>query len=54
MQQKLLAILVLGVPAIAQTTIKDSLAKHWTTTAEFTLAVAKLMPADDYGFKPVP
>jgi hypothetical protein len=38
----------------AQTTIKDALAKHWKTTGEFTIAVAKLMPAEDYGFKPVP
>ena len=41
-------------PASAQSTIKDSLIKHWKTTGEFTLAVAKLMPADDYKFRPVP
>ena len=39
---------------MAQTTIKDALVKHWKTSQDFTLAVAKLMPADDYGFKPVP
>jgi hypothetical protein len=28
--------------------------KHWNTSKDFTIAVAKLMPADNYGFKPVP
>jgi uncharacterized damage-inducible protein DinB len=27
-------------------------AKHWKTSAEFTLAVAEAMPAADYNFKP--
>jgi hypothetical protein len=54
MHWQLLAIVILGVPAIGQTTIKDALVKHWKTTGEFTLAVAKLMPAEDYGFRPVP
>ena len=40
--------------AMAQTTIKDALVKHWKTSGDFTLAVAKLMPAEDYGFRPVP
>lgn len=49
------ALLAMSIhPADAQTTIKDSLVKHWKTTEEFTLAVAKLMPAEDYKFKPVP
>jgi hypothetical protein len=50
----LLLVLSLAVPAMAQTTIKDSLAKHWKTSEEFTLAVANLMPADSYGFRAVP
>jgi len=49
-----LAIPALAIPALAQTTIKDALVKHWKTTGEFTLAVANKMPADSYGFKPVP
>ena len=52
----LLAVLI--IPALAQstaqTTIKDSLVKHWKTTGDFTIAVAKLMPADSYSYKPVP
>jgi hypothetical protein len=45
---------ILAVPALAQSTIKDSLVKHWKTSGDFTIAVAKLMPADSYGYKPVP
>jgi hypothetical protein len=54
-----LLLSLLAVPAAlaqspAQTTIKDALVKHWKTTGDFTVAVAKLMPADGYGYKPVP
>lgn len=45
---------ILAVPAIAQSTTKDALVKHWKTSGDFTVAVAKLMPAADYTFKPVP
>jgi hypothetical protein len=45
---------LLTIPALAQSTIKDVLVKHWKTSGDFTIAVAKLMPADSYGFKPVP
>jgi hypothetical protein len=50
---------ILTIPALAQSTvpsstIKDALVKHWKTSSDFTIAVAKLMPADSYGFKPVP
>jgi hypothetical protein len=45
---------ILAVPALAQSTIKDALIKHWKTSGDFTIAVAKLMPADSYSFKPVP
>ena len=47
-------ILALSLPALAQTTLHDTLVKHWKTTEDFTVAVAKMMPADSYGFKPVP
>jgi len=48
MKATLLAILALAIPAFAQTTVKDALAKHWKTSGEFTLAVAAAMPADGY------
>src|SRR6266513_1200718 len=51
---KLLLTLALALPAFSQTTIKDALVKHWKTTGDFTIAVARLMPADQYGFRPVP
>jgi hypothetical protein len=54
MKTKPLMILVLSLPALAQTATKDALVKHWKVTADFTIAVAKLMPADSYGFSPVP
>jgi DinB family protein len=54
MTKNLLTILALAAPAFAQTTLHDSMVKHWKTTEEFTLAVAQAMPADGYGFKPVP
>ena len=40
--------------AFAQDAIKDALIKHWKMTGDFTIAVAKMMPAADYGFRPVP
>src|SRR5271170_1541712 len=58
MKIKLLAAALLAVPAFAQSTggdaMKDALVKHWKTTGDFTVAVAKMMPAADYGFRPVP
>jgi DinB family len=53
-KMRFLTFLALAVPMLAQTTIKDALAKHWKVSTDFTIAVAKLMPAGDYGFKPVP
>jgi len=50
----LTTMLALGIPVFAQTTLKDSLVKHWKVTSDFTIAVAKQMPADSYGFRPVP
>jgi hypothetical protein len=52
--KKIFLTLALAIPAFSQTSTKDALAKHWKTTGEFTIAVAKLMPADQYGFRPVP
>jgi hypothetical protein len=54
MKKKLFTILLAAAPVFAQSTIKDALVKHWKVTGEFTLAVARLMPADSYSFKPVP
>lgn len=54
LKTKFLIMLVLVVPAFAQSTTKDALVKHWKVSSDFTIAVAKLMPAEDYGFKPVP
>src|SRR5437588_12935957 len=52
--KRLLLIAAIALPALAQTTIKDALVKHWKTTGDFTLAVAKAMPAESYGYKQVP
>lgn len=54
MRRHLLTILALALPALAQTTVKDALIKHWKTTGEFTLAVARAMPAESYNFRPSP
>jgi uncharacterized damage-inducible protein DinB len=47
-------LLVCAIPAFAQTTVKDALARHWKTSGEFTVAVADAMPAEDYNFRPNP
>jgi len=47
-------ILVLAAPALAQSTVKDALTKHWKTSAEFTIAVANTMPAESYNLRPNP
>src|SRR5580700_3873044 len=52
--KKIFITLALAIPAFSQSSIKDALAKHWKVTGDFTIAVAKLMPADQYGFRPVP
>jgi hypothetical protein len=54
LKSKLALLALAAIPAMAQSTVKDALVKHWKTSEDFTLAVAKLMPADSYGFKPVP
>jgi uncharacterized damage-inducible protein DinB len=50
----IIILLAIGMPAIAQTTVKDALIKHWKTSAEFTIAVASTMPAEGYNFRPNP
>ncbi|MGA3024987.1 MAG: DinB family protein [Bryobacteraceae bacterium] len=32
----------------------DVFAKHWKTAGDYTMAIAEQMPAESYGFKPVP
>jgi len=54
MKTKLLTLIVLALPAFAQTGIKDALAKHWKTSGDFTIAVAKTMPTASYDFRPNP
>ena len=54
MKKYLLTMLVAAVPALAQSTVKDALVKHWKVTGEFTMAVANAMPAESYNFRPVP
>jgi hypothetical protein len=54
MLAKLPLLLALALPALSQTTLHDTLVKHWKITGDFTIAVAQKMPADSYGFKPVP
>ena len=54
MKTNLLTIVALAVPALAQTTVKDALVKHWKTSGEFTIAVATTMPAESYNFRPNP
>lgn len=48
----LLIVGLSGLPAFAQTSVKDALARHWKTSGEFTVAVAEAMPADGYTFRP--
>jgi len=54
MKTLLLTTIALAVPAFAQTTIPHALADHWKKSGEFTIAVAKAMPAADYNFRPNP
>jgi hypothetical protein len=54
MKTSILIMIALAVPAMAQTTVKDALVKHWKTSGEFTLAVANTMPAENYNFRPNP
>jgi uncharacterized damage-inducible protein DinB len=42
-----------ALPLLAQSHM-DMMATHWKTAATYTLAIADQMPAENYGFKPVP
>jgi len=47
--------LLLVVPVLsAQCKHLEEMAKHWKVSKDFTLAVADLMPAESYDFKPSP
>jgi len=52
------ALLAVALPAsftaLAQTTQKDVLIKHWKASGELTVAVASAMPVEGYTFRPVP
>src|SRR5947209_18847000 len=54
MKTNLIMTIALALPALAQTTVKDALVKHWKTSGEFTIAVAGSMPAESYNFRPDP
>ena len=48
------AVLLAGAPVYAQADIRATVAKHLTTSRDFTLKVAEQMPEADYGFKLTP
>jgi uncharacterized damage-inducible protein DinB len=51
----LIPMIALVVPAFSETlTMKDALVKHWKVTGDFTMAVAKAMPAESWAFRPNP
>lgn len=54
MLKLILPTLALAIPMVAQTTIPSALADHWKKSGEFTIAVAKAMPAESYNFRPSP
>ena len=47
-----IAAAAFALPLLAQH--MDMMATHWKTAATYTLAIADQMPAENYGFKPVP
>jgi len=55
MKTRFFSILALAAPAVfAQVSVPEALAKHWKVTGDFTIAVAKMMPPDQYAFSPIP
>jgi uncharacterized damage-inducible protein DinB len=52
--RKLITLMAMALPALAQNSIKDALANHWKVSEDFTLKVADAMPANSYDFRPVP
>ncbi len=54
MKNILTTLVLMGLPLVAQTTLKDSMIKHWQRSADLTIAVAEAMPAESYNFRPTP
>jgi uncharacterized damage-inducible protein DinB len=54
MQKLMLTAVALAGPVLAQTTIAPSIVDHWRKSADFTIAVAKAMPAESYNYRPTP
>lgn len=54
MKTTLVMMVAVTLPALAQTSVSDLMAKHWKTSGDFTIAVAKAMPAENYDFRPNP
>ena len=52
MKKTVLTMLALTLPALSQITVKDAMVKHWKVTGDFTIAVAKLMPAEQLWLPP--
>src|SRR4051812_24663315 len=52
MNTTLLLVLLLAAPACGQPSVKEALVKHWRISGEFTIAVARAMPAESYTFRP--
>ena len=51
---RIVALIAIASPSVAQTSVKDAMVKHWKTSGEFTISVANAMPADSYDFRPNP
>jgi uncharacterized damage-inducible protein DinB len=54
MRKFLLTAFAAALPALAQSSIPQSLVTHWKKSGEFTIAVAKAMPAASYSYRPSP
>jgi uncharacterized damage-inducible protein DinB len=54
MKKLVLTAVALAAPVLAQTTIAPSIVDHWKKSADFTIAVAKAMPAESYNYRPTP
>ena len=53
MKKLVLTAVALAAPMLAQTTISPSLVDNWKKSADFTIAVAKAMPAESYNYRPL-
>src|SRR5690348_60406 len=49
----LAAVAAVALPVVKAQSPGEIFPKHWKTSGEFTLDVAKAMPAEKYTFKPV-